>query len=82
MVGCLGSLFKVIGTGQYCELILDKNSIPVCYIKERVGSLSCGNVFESRTETGSELFYLTCRQSTTFILLSILSVIENISLNN
>ena len=36
MVGCLASLDKVIGTGQYCELVTDRNSIPVCYKRHSV----------------------------------------------
>ena len=34
MAGCLARLDKVTGTGQYCEVLLDRNSTPVC--NERV----------------------------------------------
>ena len=48
-----------------------------CSWKAKIGS----NVFEPRTATGNEpFFYLTCLHTITFILLSILSLVQMISL--
>ena len=50
------------------------------HTRRHIGSLSA-RVFETRTATGSKLFsLLTCLHTTTFILLSIVSPLEMISL--